>query len=123
MAILLREPIYISHDVHGLAGAASLEDLPVDELINVVMLTTTSPWPPTELGDPTFDYDPDWRGAVSAAVDLIAELSRRDVGYVGRDNEVWAFLLRQAEDRTEGTGVFEEDALTLAINRPCTRAR
>ena len=122
MATLLREPVYISHYVRGLAGAASLEGLPVDELINVVMLTTTSPWPPTELGDPTFDYDPNWRGAISDAVDLVAELSRRDVGFAGRDDEVWAFLLAQAEDCTEGTGVFEEDALAQAINRPCTRA-
>jgi hypothetical protein len=122
MATLLREPVYIGHYVQGLARAASLDGLPVDQLVDATMLTTTHPWTPTELGDPTFDYDPDWHGAVSASVDLTAELARHDVGFADRDDEVWAFLWGQAEDRTERASVFEEDALTQAINRPCTRA-
>src|SRR4029450_7403756 len=32
-----------------------LEGLPIDQLIDVVMLTTTHPWAATELGDRTFD--------------------------------------------------------------------
>ena len=122
MVALLREPVYISHYVRGLSDAVSLEGIPVDQLIDVVMLTTTNPWAPTELGDRTFDYDPDWRGAVSASVDLIAELARRDVGFADREDEIWAFLLGQAEDRAEGAALFEGDPLTQAINRPCTRA-
>jgi hypothetical protein len=128
MAALLREPVYVSHYLQGLAGAASMEGLPVDQLVGVVTLTTTHPWTPTELGDPTFDYDPDWHGAVSAAVDLIAQLARRDVGFAGRDDEVWSFLLGQAEGgairwaSSEDAGVFEDDALEQAINRPSTRA-
>jgi hypothetical protein len=122
MATLLHEPVYISHYLHGLAGAASLNGLPVGQLIDVMMLSTTHPWAPTKLGDPTFDYDPDWRGAVSASVDLVAELARRDIGFAGRDDEIWAFLLAQAEDRAEGTASSEGDPLSQAINRPCTRA-
>jgi hypothetical protein len=122
LATLLHEPVYISHYLRGLAGAASLNGLPVGELIDVMMLTTTHPWAPTKLGDPTFDYDPDWGGAVSDSVDLVAELARRDVGFAGRDHEIWDFLLAQAEDRTEGAGSYDGDPLSQAINRPCTRA-
>jgi hypothetical protein len=122
VAALLREPVYINHYLRGLAGAASFEGISIDQLVDVVMLTTTHPWAPTELGDPTFDYDPDWRGAVSASVDLIGELARRDVGFAGREDEIWAFLLGQAEDRAEGAAFFEGDPLTQAINRLCTRA-
>jgi hypothetical protein len=78
----------------------------------VVILTTTHPWPPTEPGDPTFDYDPDCGGAVSASVDLTAELARRDVGFAGGEDETWAFLLAQAEDRGEGAALSEGDPLT-----------
>jgi hypothetical protein len=122
MAALLREPVYISHYLRGLADAASLEGLPIDQLIDVVMLTTTHPWAATELGDRTFDYDPDWRGAVSASVDLTAELARSDVGFGGREDEIWAFLLAQAEDRADGAALSDGDPLTQAINRPCTRS-
>jgi hypothetical protein len=94
----------------------------VGQLIDVMMLTTTHPWAPTELGDPTFDYDPDWRGAVSDSVDLVAELARRDIGFAGREDEIWAFLLAQAEDRAEDAASAEGDPLSQAINRPCTRA-
>jgi hypothetical protein len=86
------------------------------------MLTATHPWAPTDLGDPTFDYDPDWRGAVSSAVDLTGELARKDAGFAGREDEIWPFLLAQAEDRTEDTGLSEGDPFTQAINRPCIRA-
>jgi hypothetical protein len=122
MATLLHEPVYISHYLRGLADAVSLDGLAIGQLIDVMMLTTTHPWAPTKLGDPTFDYDPDWGGAVSASVDLVAELARRDIGFAGRDDEIWAFLLAQAEDRAEGAALSEGDPLSQAINRPCTRA-
>jgi hypothetical protein len=48
MVALLHEPVYISHYLRGLASAASLNGLPVGQLIDVVMLTATHPWaPPT----------------------------------------------------------------------------
>jgi hypothetical protein len=119
---VLREPVYIHHYLRGLAQAASLEGVPLSEIVDVILLTATSPWQPRDLGDSSFDYDPDWRGSVSAAVDLIAHLARRDTGFAGRDDEAWEFLLARAQDRDEGSGYTGGDPLTEAVNRACTRA-
>ena len=119
---VLREPVYIHHYLRGLAQVESLDGAQLDEIVDGILLTATSPWRPHDLGDPSFDYDPDWGGAVSAAVDLIAHLARKDAGFAGRDDEVWEFLLARARDREEGSGYSGGDPLTEAVNRACTRA-
>lgn len=92
----LHEPMYISHYMRGLAAAEALDRVPVGDLIDLMLLTSTSPWDATEIGDPTYDYDPDWRDAQSAAIDLITALARQDLGYGGRQAEIQSFLLGQA---------------------------
>jgi hypothetical protein len=119
---LLHEPMYISHYMRGLAQAESLDGAQVGELVDLIMLTDTHPWEPTAMGDPTYDYDPDWREAESAAIDLITTLARKDAGFAGRNDEIWPFLVRQARDRDQATYMPDSDPLTQAINRPCTRA-
>lgn len=89
---LLREPIYLSHYMRGIAEAESLDGVPIGELVDLIGLTSTHPWQPTPMGDPTYDYDPDWRGAESAAFDLIIALARHDLGFAGRNEEIWAIL-------------------------------
>jgi len=119
---LLREPVYLSHYMRGLAGAEALDGMPIGELVDLIVLTSTHPWEPTALGDPTYDYDPDWRGAESAAFDLITALARKDLGFAGRNEEIWASLDQQARDRDQATSMPGSDPLTQAVNRPCTRA-
>jgi hypothetical protein len=119
---LLREPLYLSHYMRGLAEARSLDGVPIGELVDLIVLTSTHPWEPTAMGDPTYDYDPDWEGAKSAAFALITALARNDLGFAERNEEIWAFLEHQARDRNQATSVPDGDPLTQALNRPCTRA-
>ena len=102
---LLREPIYLSHYMRGIAGAESLDGVPIGELVDLIVLTSTHPWQPTAMGDPTYDYDPDWREAESAALDLIITLARKDLGFAGRKEEIWVFLDHQARARDQATPV------------------
>jgi hypothetical protein len=119
---LLREPMYLSHYMRGLAEAEALDGIPIGELVDLIVLTSTHPWEPTAMGDRTYDYDPDWRDAESAAVDLITALARKDVGFAGRKEEIWAFLDHQARARDQVTYMPNSDPLAQAINRPCTHA-
>lgn len=119
---LLHEPIYLSHYMRGIAGAESLDGVPIGELVDLIVLTSTHPWEPTPMGDPTYDYDPDWRDAESAALDMITTLARKDLGFAGRKEEMWVFLDHQARARDQATSVPDSDPLNQAINRPCTRA-
>jgi hypothetical protein len=119
---LLREPVYLSHYIRGIAEAETLDRVPIGELVDLIVLTSTHPWEPTAMGDPTYDYDPDWRDAESAAFDLITALARKDLGFAGRKEEIWAFLDHQARARDQATSALDNDPLTQAINRPCTRA-
>jgi hypothetical protein len=119
---LLREPVYLSDYMRGLAEADVLDGVPIGDLVDLIVLTSTHPWEPTVLGDPTYDYDPDWQGAESAAFDLITALARKDLGFAGRNEEIWAFLDQQARARDQATSMPGSDPLTQAVNRPCTRA-
>ena len=119
---LLHEPMYLSHYMRGLAEAEALDGVPIGELVDLIVLTSTHPWEPTAMGDPTYDYDPDWRDAESGAVDLISALARKDVGFATRKEEIWAFLDHQVRARGQVTYVPDSDPLAQAINRPCTHA-
>jgi hypothetical protein len=63
-----------------------------------------------------------WKGAESAAFALITALARKDLGFAGRREEIWALLEHQARGRDQATSVPDGDPLTQALNRPCTRA-
>jgi hypothetical protein len=119
---LLREPVYLSHYMRGIAEAESLDGVPVGELIDLMVLISAHPWPPTALGDPTYDYDPDWTGAESAVVDLIIALAGKDLGFAGRESDIWSFLEVQARDRTQATGAPGADVLVQVLSRPCTHS-
>jgi hypothetical protein len=119
---LLHEPMYLSHYMRGLAEAEVLHGVPLGELVDLIVLTSTHPWEPTAMGDPTYDYDPDWQDAESAAVALITALARNDLGFAGREEEIWDFLDHQARARDQVTRMPDSDPFTQAVNRPCTRA-
>ncbi len=122
----LRHPTYISHYLYAVTSAASEHELPVGDLLDVIKLVKTHPWPVEALADDRRDYDTDWRGTEQAAVVLIKALADTGQGFDGRAEEAWAVLMAEASDRSEPSNIVSistgPDFLTSAINRPCTRA-
>ncbi len=122
----LRHPTYISRYLYALTSAASEHELPVGELLDVIKLVRTRPWPVERLADDRGDYNTDWRETEQATVGLIKALADSDRGFDGRADEAWAVLVSEASDRTEPSDIVSistgPDFLTSAINRPCTRA-
>lgn len=123
-AVGLHHPTYIAHYLQGLSGAAELSTAPVGELVDLILFTYTSPWPAVSLGDSTFDYDPDWRGAQQAGIDLIKAMAMAGLDMRDRRDELWALLNAEATQRQEPSGVSGDkvNPLESAMNRPCTRA-
>jgi hypothetical protein len=120
---LLHHPTYIHHYMRGLATAESLAGTPIDELLDVVAFLRTHPWAALPLGEDSFDFDGDWRGAEEASVDLIKSLAGSDLGFGERRDEVWSILRSEVEKRDEPSGIVDaRDPLESALNRPCTRA-
>ena len=66
----LYHPTYITQYLRAVAAAASEHELPNEELLDVIKLIRTNPWPPTAIGD-RGDYDRDWSSARRAAIELI----------------------------------------------------
>jgi len=125
VATELRHPTYVHHYLRGVAEAVKGgAHPPVAETLDLIGLVRAHPWPADPLGKDDFDYDHDWRGAEQAAVDVIKTLADNDIGFAGRDDEVWAFLDAEVRDRSEPSGISNgaRDFLMSAINRRCTRA-
>jgi hypothetical protein len=118
----LREPLYLSHYMRGIAEADSLAGTPPGELADLILLAFASPWQPIAMGDPTYDYDPDWRETQAAALDLIVALARQDLGFAGRDDAIWELLEQQVRDRSQATSAPSLDILIQVMSRPCTCA-
>jgi hypothetical protein len=124
IATTLHEPSYISHYLRGAAKVvAEVPNLPVEELLNVIVMVRSHPWQPVPLGRDDFDYDPDWRQAEAAAVELLRALADKDVGFANRDDEAWDVIRAGVLNRTAASALPDEtDPLASAINRPCTQA-
>ena len=122
----LRHPTYISRYLHALAASVSAHELPVGDILDVIGLVRTRPWPVEPLADDPRDYDTDWRETEQAAVGLIKALADSDGGFDGRADEVWAVLASEASDRSEPSDIVSistgPDHLDSAMARPCTRA-
>lgn len=121
----LRHPTYIHHYLRGVSEAIKRGTYPpLDETLDLIGLVRAHPWAADPLGKDDFDYDHDWRAAEQAAVDLIKALADKDVGFAGRDDEVWVVLDAEARDRGEPSAIISgaRDPLDSAINRRCTRA-
>jgi hypothetical protein len=121
----LRHPTYIGHYLRAVAEAVKDTEAPVGDLLDVIALVRAHPWGAEPLGrDNYYDYDPDWRGAEQSSVDVLKALADAEVGFAGRDDEVWTVLESEVRDRTEPSGIVSgaRDPLDSAINRRCTRA-
>lgn len=119
----LRYPVYIYSYFRGIAAGISDNELPVESLLDVIVLVRTHPWPVIELDNHSPKVD--WRETEYAAVDLIKSLVQVGVNFGDRADEVWDFLEAEALDRSEASSFpydQESDPLQIAINRPCTRA-
>jgi hypothetical protein len=125
IATQLRHPTYLYHYLQGLADAESLDaGVPIDELVDLITLVHTEPWPIATLSSDRHDYDQGWRSAKQASMQLIKALSRQQLGFHDRNDEVWAVLRAAIEDRSQSSGLIGDtlDPLETAINRPCTIA-
>lgn len=120
---LLRHPTYIDHYLQGLA-AASLDQVPTDEIVELILLLRTHPWEAVPLGRDDFDFDPNWRGSEEASIDLIKSMANSDTGFGDHRDDVWAILQSEVERRNEPSHIVDgtRDPLEAALNRPCTRA-
>ena len=122
----LRHPTYISHYLYALTAAVSAHELPVGDILDVIELVRTHPWPVEPLADDHRDYDTDWRETEQAAVGLIKSLADSDRGFDDRADEAWAVLASEASDRSEPSDIVSistgPDHLDSAMARPCTRA-
>jgi hypothetical protein len=120
----LRQPIYISHYLDGLASAGWPEDGDLQQLLDVVVLVQTGPWPAEVLGRDDFDYDPDWQNAARSSIQLIKKLTEQDVTLGDRTDQAWNFVASAARDRSQPSGLISgaRDPMDSAINRASTRA-
>ena len=121
---VLHHPTYINHYLSGAAAAAS-EEIPLNELLDVIKLVQDNPWEAQVLGRDAFAYDPDWSRAEAASVELIKTLAETHGGFADRTEEVWDFIRTRTADchephpRSTGTA---GDVYQTAINLSCTRA-
>ena len=120
----LRHPTYITHYLYALTSAVPKEELPVGDLLDVINLVRTHPWPVEPLADNRRDYA-NWRETERAAVSLIEALADSDRGLDSRTGEAWAVLASETTNRSEPSDIVSistgPDPLASAGARPCTR--
>ena len=124
MVARLKHPTYIAHFLRGLeAGVEKLTDT-ADSIIEAVVFTRTHPWPVEPMGHNSFDADTDWSETDQAGIDLISTLAKQHLPLdATATKQMWAIVIEEARDRETPSSFGEEDdPLTSAINRPCTRA-
>lgn len=122
----LKEPIYVSHFLNGLAkGSKLIPQEGAPKLVAAIEFVFTSPWDPKPMGrDDTWDYDPDWNSAMDSGVELIGAMASHDLDLGNQFDPAWELVnlaIRHTE-RTSGLGDPDEDPYALAINRPCCQA-
>jgi len=122
----LREPVYVNHYFRAVGAAAGEVPERANTVIAAVHLASAERWEPTPLGRDDFEYDQDWSGVETSAVEMIAAFANKD-GEIGQSlNGCWELslsLLRQVPvelpviDPAESSS-RSDDPLNRAINRP-----
>ena len=124
MVARLKHPTYIAHFFRGLVvGIEELRDT-ASLIIEAIVFVRTHPWPVEPLGHDYFDADTDWSKTDRAGIDLINALARQHLPLDAiATKQAWAIVIEVARDReTRSSLSREDDPLTSAINRSCTRA-
>lgn len=122
----LKEPIYVAHYLRGLTqGMAGLPEDAAPRLIEAVQLVFASPWEARTQGrDSSWDYDPDWGSAMEEGIELLGALASNDRDFGERKDAAWELISSAVRNTERGSGIIDpdHDPLSLAINRPCTKA-
>ena len=124
VATRLREPIHIEHYLRGVKQAIeSGATPPVGDLLKIVDLTRAQPWEPANLARHDRHLEFSWAQPAYAAIELLGAIAVKGLGFDGRDDDVFELLQDATLDRTQDSWLTSpDDALTAAINRPCTTA-
>ena len=124
VAVALREPLYISHYLAGAVDAIKEHrDVQVEGLLDLVDLVILEPWDAEPMGSRDWDYEPTWRPARAATVEVLRALASTDVGFAGRDEHAWMIVEAAALDRIGRLADSKsDDPLAAAINTENTRA-
>ena len=126
IAMELRHPTYIHRYLVAICATLSENGAPIDKLIRLVALLRTHPWTPDSLGRNNFGYDRNWTNVDRTTIDIIESLAKKDIGFAGLSNQVWAILesaVRARSESTERTSVPDRrDPIDIAINLPRTKA-
>ena len=128
----LRHPTYIAHYFRGVtkvakqvAGSGSRPRSSRDECGNPP-LRDVEP-----IGNDDFEYDPDWTGADSAAIDMLGALANNDAAFGESIAKAWELTTSALRARPESADPAiesrrsdsdEADPLASAIDRPYSRA-
>jgi len=121
----LIHPTYIDHYLRATAEAVRNKALPaIDQVIDVITLVRSHPWHAVELGKDDFHFDATWDQAEQAGLAVLEALAERNLGFAGRDDEVWTILEEMVLDRSKSSNILSgtEDSLDHALNRSCTKA-
>ncbi|MYC84655.1 MAG: hypothetical protein F4X18_03945 [Acidimicrobiia bacterium] len=119
----LRHPLYINHYLQAAAELAADMPLPVADLLDVVQLVRSEPWPVVPLSRGRLEQDHGWQGAHRSSVTLIDEWIKAEVDFGDRTDEVWAIIESAARDPSDPSwGSDDRDPMSRAINRSRTRA-
>lgn len=114
----LREPVYVLHYFYALAEKAADVVAQTGEILAAAQLVKTELWQPTELGDATFDFEPDWHRVDTAVVDVITKLADRDASFAEQLETAWTWALAAVHAPSDTNNSTMDDHLTRAINNP-----
>lgn len=125
----LRHPTYIDHYLRSVLKVIQNQSLPIDnipisEFVDVILLVFSNPWLPTSLDMSVLDdLDQNWRGAERAAGELIREFANNNAGFNHKNDEVWNALERKVKTRSDILEYSDlNDVMFIAINHNCTQA-
>jgi hypothetical protein len=124
VATRLREPIHIEHYLRGAKKAIEEGATPpIGDLLKIADLVRAQPWAPANLARHEHDLEFSWAQPAYAMVELLGAIAVKGSGFDGRDDDVFELLRDATLDRTQDSWLTNpDDALTAAINRPCTTA-
>lgn len=120
IAELLQHPAYIARYLSAFSSLDSeqLATADIDGLVSTIILVGEEPWPVQRTNgasDDLHDSAGDWSEAQRAAIWLVRQLLRTDVGLAGRHEEVWNLLERMAKTLpSKPISVEDEEAGLLA---------